>query len=395
MIAAAADRYAAGPPTRRIGRGSSANSSTSLRSSVSRPEWDRLVSEALEPTPFFSRHVIGTHAAHGMIAADLAFLAVRTGGRLVALLPITLGARRVGWLGRANTAWGSPYTPASTPLVARDLVLEAVHALVDGLARIGGQLWLLPSFRLDDAIGGAFVTELERRNWPATVIDRRHRPVLDRRPDLAAYLAELPSKRCKDIRRRERRLADAGEVRFASAIEGGALDAAVATFLSLEQAGWKGRRGTALGNTPHGAAFARALFQPMDAPVTARADVLSLNDVPIAASLALRCGSTTYLLKSAYDEAYARLAPGLALEDAIVRDFHRNGEGRLNAATDAANPLDQLYPDREEIGSLLFRTRPGGSVAGLGQNETTRRRLLKQAKSAVLRVKELRLRSAS
>jgi hypothetical protein len=64
-----------------------------------------------------------------------------------------------------------------------------------------------------------------------------------------------------------------------------------------------------------------------------------------------------------------RFAPGLVLEDAIVRALHRDGFARrLDSASLPGGVLDELYPDRERVGDLLLA--PGG------MDEASFRRLL-------------------
>ncbi|TXM88379.1 hypothetical protein FV222_27915 [Methylobacterium sp. WL103] len=65
------------------------------------------------------------------------------------------------------------------------------------------------------------------------------RPVLDRRASHDAFLEGHPHKgRLKDLRRRAKRLGEAGAVTFATATAGPNLDQAVAAFLALERASW-------------------------------------------------------------------------------------------------------------------------------------------------------------
>ena len=96
---------------------------------------------------------------------------------------------------------------------------------------------------------------------------------------------------------------------------------------------------------------------------------------PIAISLALLCGGTAHLFKTAYDETLRRHAPGILLEDEIVRIRRETGFARrLDSASRPGSVLETLYAHREPIGDLLFAT---GSVsaralAALAQREARR-----------------------
>lgn len=356
--------------------------------------WDALVAEADEPAPFFTRQVIGAHAAHGM-APDVRFVAAWSGARIVALLPCRPRGGRLGLVSRAACAWSSPFAPCSTPLVATDDIAGHVALLLDAVAARADRLWHLPHLATESRTGLALIDEARRRGWPHAVIGRFARPVLDRRADYETYAAELPAGRRKDTGRRWRRLREQGEVALASATQGESLREAVTCFLELEAAGWKGAQGTAFASRPEMAAFAHDLFRDGPGPVGAMADTLTLDGRTIAASLALVCRGTAYLLKTAYDERHARFAPGLLLEDAIVRRFHSSPmaepfAGRLNSAATTATPLDELYPDREAIGDLIVATDPSMSQAALDAivgRETLRRESIRRAKEFYWRMR--------
>jgi CelD/BcsL family acetyltransferase involved in cellulose biosynthesis len=101
--------------------------------------------------------------------------------------------------------------------------------------------------------------------------------------------------------------------------------------------------------------LARQLFTAAASPVTAFADMLRLDDRPIVVSLSLQCGRTAFLLKTAHDESLRKFAPGLILENEILRRFHDTGfADRLDSASVAGYVLDDFFCDRERIGDLVL-----------------------------------------
>ncbi|TXM81972.1 GNAT family N-acetyltransferase, partial [Methylobacterium sp. WL116] len=179
--------------------------------------------------------------------------------------------------------------------------------------------------------------------------------VLDRRASHDAFLASHPHRaRLKDLRRRAKRLSEAGAVTFETVASGPGLERAVAAFLALERAGWKGATGSAMACRPEHAAFACALFGPTHGPVRARADILAVDGRPVAISLALTGGGTATLLKTAYDEDRRACAPGLLLEAEIVRACHETAfADRLDSATLAGSALESLYRERERVAEII------------------------------------------
>ena len=169
------------------------------------------------------------------------------------------------------------------------------------------------------------------------------------------------------------------------------LPQAVEEFLALEARGWKGARGTALACRRQTADFARTLFvRAGQGGVSPRADVLSLDGRPIAVSLALVCGGTAHLLKTAFDESLRAYAPGIVLEAEIVRACHEDRfADRLDSASLPGGVLDDLYPDRERIGDFLFATTAevgASTLQRVADAERLRRAAMKRLKQLYSRM---------
>lgn len=331
--------------------------------------WDRLVEEAAYPNPFFSRHVLAAHLDRGLGGkAPVRFVVVRRGDTLLALLPFTARGTRVGLWQRAHAGWTSPYAVNGTPLVAAGNTATAIEAFLDAWPTVvGTSYWLLQQISLDDPVAVAIAAAAERRGWAVAALSSFERAVLDRRADYEAYAAaHLGAGRRKAMRRQHSRLAALGGLEMRSIAAGEDLGGVVEAFLNLEAQGWKGQRGTALLSRSDTAAMARRLFDAKTGPVTARADGLYLDGRPIALSLALVCGGTAHLLKTAYDETLRKHGPGVLLENEIVRVFHDTGFARrLDSASLPGGVLDDLYPDRERIGDLLIACNPKVTQAKL------------------------------
>ncbi|WP_018261207.1 GNAT family N-acetyltransferase [Methylobacterium sp. WSM2598] len=344
--------------------------------------WDALVARAAAPSPDYGRRMIAAHLAHGLAPPDLACVVVRDGPALLALLPIR-PARPM--LRRSAAPFTAPLITATAPLVAEGPAFApALAALVAGLARVSDS-WRWPLLPAGTPAGAGLLAAMAEAGWGVETVSRFARPVLDRFPDHAACLAAAPSRnRVKDLRRRRRRLDALGAVRVETVGPAGDLGAACAAFLALERAGWKGRVGTALASRPATAALAADLFGAGEGPVTARADLLRLDGVPIAASVALTCRRTVFLLKTAYDERYAAFAPGALLEAEIVRALHEGSEAdRLDSATQDSRVLADLYPGRSEIVGFAASAPGGPPVAALAA--ALRRSGAWRARAAALR----------
>jgi CelD/BcsL family acetyltransferase involved in cellulose biosynthesis len=352
--------------------------------------WDRLVADAAVPNPFYARRIVGAHLEHGLAGADLRFAVVHRGEELLALLPFRPRGARVALFRRAATGWISPYVVTSTPLVTRHGLTEAVDALLAAMATAGeGALWMLPLLSIDSPVGAALQAGLAGRHWPARTLSAFERPVFDAH-DAAAYAAHLGAGRRKDLQRRRRRLAELGSLEMQSFTGGSALRQAVEDFLTLERKGWKGAAGTALACRENTAAYLRAVFADGDDAVTCRADVLSLAGRPMAISLAFLSGGTAYMFKTAYDETLRRYAPGVLLEDEIVRACQSGFAERLDSMAMPGGVMDSLYPHRQRMGDLLFAADAAfapGRLASLAEQELTCRRAIARLKTLYRRAR--------
>ena len=319
--------------------------------------WDALFASSANPHPHFSRPVMAAHRAAGLLPAAVRFVTVRRGDRLTALLPYILTHDLSGLGGRVARPYLSPFMTAAAPLLAdgADRAADSA-AFVEGLeAASGGRPWRWPLLPTEDGAVPEMLTIMRARGWAIGTVSAFERPVVDRRADHDTFLAGHPNRsRFKDLRRRTRRLAEAGAVAHTCATEGADLARLVAVFLELERAGWKGTAGTAMACRPETAALARSLFAESAGPVRARADALTLDGRPIAISLALVGGGTATLLKTAYDEDLRSHAPGLLLEAEIVRACHETGfADRLDSATLEGSALESLYRDRTPVAELI------------------------------------------
>lgn len=125
---------------------------------------------------------------------------------------------------------------------------------------------------------------------------------------------------------------------FVTATEPADLDRYFGDFLRVEASGWKGSAGsgTAIALHPSLKNFYRSLIDQFVPQRRVCIYALQIEDQVIAAGFCLRDDHTLYLLKIAYDEAWAKLSPGQLLMEKIVRDGTDLGKHRnVNLVTDA------------------------------------------------------------
>jgi len=130
--------------------------------------------------------------------------------------------------------------------------------------------------------------------------------------NLETALANCSKRFKQNLRRQSRKLAQQGTVSLTLARQGTELDAAFTEFLRLESSGWKGRNGkaSAIACHPRLLGFYRELKDRFAANNACLIALQKLNGIAIAAQLCFLSGSTLYIQKIAYDEAWKAEAPG-------------------------------------------------------------------------------------
>lgn len=333
--------------------------------------WRDLEAEALHGSPLFGADLMAVATANfAQEAARLELVLVWAEGsgggrRLIGLCPFTRHHGR--WLVPAPVfrPWHHDFCFMSLPLVHRD----HAHAAFDGLIR-----WM------DDETGGNATLLLEKcpaqgeffaaleQYLVGTGRAYRHfghhrRAVLEGGETADAYLrAAMPGKKRKELRRQRNRLADSGEVVFSTLTRGGSPEAVAdwcAEFMALEDAGWKGRRGTAIARVD-----GLDHFLPEALAVEARrGDLLfwklAHGGRPVAMTFAIRRGGRAWLLKIAHDEALARHSPGVLLMHDVTEDLL--GDPTIAWVDSCALPdhpmINRIWRDRFAVSDLLIAGR--------------------------------------
>lgn len=157
-----------------------------------------------------------------------------------------------------------------------------------------------------------------------------------------SYWADRSKQLRRNFKRYEKRLLTAGLAqRFVHITSPAEMRAAVDRYVALEGAGWKGRKGTALGSSPAQQLFYRDLMLQAAGHGHASVHELWFDDTLAASRLVLLQGNTAVILKTCYDERFAPYAPGrILLRRVVEQAFAASPGGTLEFYTDAN--ADQL-----------------------------------------------------
>lgn len=139
--------------------------------------------------------------------------------------------------------------------------------------------------------------------------------------------AALDAKFRQNLRRRRRRLAEQGEVKYVllDGKDAQALDEGLADFFTIEASGWKGEGGTAIAQRPELVGFYTQIARDAAKRGALALGFLELKGKRVAAHLSVVHGGRHFLLKVGYDESLAEFSPGQQLASHAIRDSCARG----------------------------------------------------------------------
>jgi hypothetical protein len=351
--------------------------------------WRALAANALEPNVFYepafalaAQPVFGRDVGAGLIWSRT------TPPRLMGLFPARIERRRYGVPLPVLVGWTHPYAPLGTPLVDRDAAELVIAAWFDHLAAeptLPG-LWLLPYLPTEGAMARAVDALLARSERHSAFYGRHQRALLAPAGERTGYLEHaLGHKKRKELRRQRKRLGDRGVVMRGSTNEPVAVARALADFLALEAAGWKGRAGSAARADLGIRRFLETAVMALAGEGKARIDQLFVDTRAIAVLIVLRSGDTAWTWKIAYDESFARASPGVQLLTDATQELLDDGSiARADSCATADHPMiDHIWRERLPLADRLIGVGASGTTFACACTlETLRRAGIAAARAA-------------
>lgn len=328
--------------------------------------WRSLSENACEPNAFFDpAFALATLRLRGHSGRRALIAYGSNEMRMAGLLPVDSAWRALGVPAPVLVA-PQTYTSLTTPLLAAGDELPAASGLIDAAAEAGARLLVLPKAHLDGRAAEALRVASARKGLRYWVHGAHERAMLTASGDSEARLRDaLGGKKLKELRRQRNRLRDVGPLEILYSETPAEIPSALERFLRLEASGWKGRRGTALGQRPDNAAFIQSLANDFAAQGAFTLAELTLSGRPIASGIVMRAADRAFLFKIAYDEAYARHSPGVQLILELTRRFIDDPRVKIvDSVADANHPMiDHVWRERMRVGDIYISTASGDLVA--------------------------------
>jgi CelD/BcsL family acetyltransferase involved in cellulose biosynthesis len=350
-------------------------------------DWRELTRCAVEHNVFYDPAF--ALAAASVFGNDVGAVLVWSGTtprRLLGFFPARISERRYGLKLPVLIGWTHPYGPLGTPLVEREAaepVIAAWLAYIAGDPSLPG-LVLLPLIAEDEPFAAALGAILQRTQMPCADFARHHRALLAPRQDRAHYLENAVSAhRHRELRRSGRRLSDTGALLFTTASEPATVAAGLEDFFSLEASGWKGEAGTAAAHHEEVTSFIKTALPALAAEGKVAVHRLLLDGRAIAAAITLHSGDSAWYWKTAYDETFARFAPGVLLSAALTEELAEDAAiVRTDSCAAPGNAtLDHIWSERLALCSRMIAVRPQAPFARACRLETLRTAAIATGKS--------------
>ncbi len=324
------------------------------------PALDDLAAHASEPNVFFERELL-LPALRCLDARQVEVFLLFSDEQLIGLLPLERTATFHGLPVAALRTWQHLHCFLGTPLVRAGSERLFFNALLDWLdSRPSREVALeLNNFGQGNGMWYSLQEVLNNRKRLFFCSRKIERALLVAQGGSDEYLAaSLGSKKRRELRRQQRRLAELGELVFQSLTTSDDIEEWTQDFLALEQSGWKGREGTALALDPSERCFFRTVMRQLFESNRLLMLRLKLDGRTISSQINFSRGPGAFGFKIAFDETYAKYSPGVLLEIENIRQRldQRDIEWIDSCASSSSGMIDSIWRDRISLGSTCIAT---------------------------------------
>lgn len=330
-------------------------------------QWNRLAYESPQQSPMLSWAWISSYFEHRLLPGESwACVLAHDGDRLVGVLPLVVSPRRVPGLG--GPVLRTPYDPHTIsiePVVAASRAGEVVPALVEAAARTLPGWFQLELERIPET--SPVLAVLESGAAPGVFIKERRGvgaflPVPPRFDEYRASLSRNFRNNLNKARNKLRKLSGA-QTTFLAGTD--ATPAELPRLMAVEGAGWKGKAGTAIRESPDLIAFYTTLTRRLSQAGWLEWHFLEAEGKVLAGNLAVRLERSLLVWKLGYDEAYARYSPGSLLFEQLVERACLAGDvATIDLMTDWAWYDNWNMQKRQTFDLYLYARRPSPLLLG-------------------------------
>ena len=245
-----------------------------------------------------------------------------------------------------------------------DRTLNAWLRYLQKQSRWGGVVF--PTMRLDSILAQRMQAALKACNlsWHTgpQITSAAFFPPIASEGTLSEHLSKH---RCKLLRQKQRNLESVGPVTLRRIERSDEVAQAIEQFLSLENAGWKGKEGTSLQSNFATAEFLRSMATGFFERGKLVLTQLLAGDHVVASTINLHGASTLFAFKIGWDPHFAKASPGILHENLLLplvcRDFPE--VTCLDSCSRPGSFLEDIWPHRITIADAVIPTSRFGQTA--------------------------------
>lgn len=280
------------------------------------PAWDNLVTNAVESNPFYESWSLGQAVKSFGEKANLNFILITAddSGKLIGFFPFVKKYFFHKLPLFHFALWQYPQDYLCTPLIDKNYTRECFAALFGWVkSQHAACLVRLNLIRGDGPFYQALKNYLKEANgkYDETYFSRA---MIDSNIPVDEYFKQSMSTNSRhEMRRKHNNLEKQGEVKYHDLTPESDLNYWLDNLLELENAGWKGRMGTALKALPGQEEFYREMCRSAFSRGRLMAQMLTLNEKPIAILAEFNSQNEIFGIKTVYDENFSKFSPSAQL----------------------------------------------------------------------------------
>ncbi|MEL6876028.1 MAG: GNAT family N-acetyltransferase [Pseudomonadota bacterium] len=322
-----------------------------------RPAWQKLAGLASEPNVFHEPWLLEPALRHFRTNPDLHMFLFWAGvpdkTDLIGLLPVGPSKRFGRWPVPHVQNWVHHNCFLGTPLIRKGFENQFWTALFDQLDKKSWPgFFHINGLTIGGPVDEAMRAVCARQKRRCDLVHSEVRALLqsDLDPD-SYYTSSMRTKKRKELRRQERRLADLGDLQVARHEDAADLDHWIEEFLALERRGWKGRQGSALDSWAETRLFFKQSLQGAAAAGQLQRLDLRLDGKPLAMLVNFLSGEGSFSFKTAFDEDHARYSPGVLLQLENLKMLNNPAIAWMDSCAAEDHPMiDSLWSERRHVG---------------------------------------------
>lgn len=313
-----------------------------------RADWVALHQRVGAPGPFHRPEWHETWLRHFGAAGDPVFLAVRHDEQLIGVIALDMG------VGVASELGDPDLRDYAGPLAAEGFENDVVLALLDWVAEDMTPELRLWGMRATDPLVRLFEAEATDNGWDLSTEAEAVCPVARLPAQWDEYVASLSKHERHELRRKLRRLEQAGEVHYETLADPAEIQRELPTLFAMMRASHEGK---AAFLSPEREAFFRDLAAALAPAGLMSLGVLRLDGRAAAMLYTFEDATGVYLYNSGFDPALSPLTVGLLSKALALRDAIARGKRRFDFLRGEEAYKRHLGGEPEQLLRLTFRRR--------------------------------------